>query len=106
SIMSMDACVRSENTNPNESRCASKRPVHRIRVSRVNNVRGRRRDSCGIAVLRRHLNSFGPHITFIANGLDVAGLASAVAQALAQAANQKIDGAIEWVRVTTLSEIQ
>src|SRR5258708_20110468 len=104
--MPMDACVRSENTNQNERRCANKRPVNRSRVSRVNNVRGRRRNLLGMAVLRRHLNCFSEHITLIANRLDVARFASAVMQALAQATYEKIDGAIEWVGVTPLGEIQ
>ena len=46
------------------------------------------------------------HVALAAHGLDAAGLAGVVAQALAQAADQQVDGAVEDVRLAALGEVK
>jgi hypothetical protein len=81
-IMPCEACVRSENTNQNDNRCASDKPANKIKVSLANNVRGRRGNLFSMIVFLKYFNFLREHVAFIAHGLDVTRFASAILQSL------------------------
>ena len=86
--------LRSVTASTNVSACANARPSAITSRMRPNKERG------------RSLHIGAEHIALVAHRLDVARAARAIAQPLAHAAHQQVDGAVEHIGIAPLCELQ